>query len=837
MGALVLLVLVLSTGDSVAESPPPLSLQSSMGDTADIALHFDVIPADIHHYLPGLDHHIMSSLPTVLVEDMPVSLLERIVPGLPGLVSVEYLQELTPVLDISTRTIRADPGSLSGTNGTLGPGQHVYDGKGVVVAILDSGIGDHPDLKPAQIAGADFTNDDLDPGKNGSFDPWPDGDHATMVAGIVAGNGDEYTGVAPGVSLLDIKILDGFSSILPAVRAVDWCIDNKDTDWEGAPVGVRGIQVMSMSVSGLSGSDGSDLLSRAVNRAVEAGIVVVIAAGNDGPDNGGIPSPAAADLAISVGSMDDRNTLNRADDRMSDFSNRGPRADDGDGTSIDEMKPNLVAPGTNIMSTSLDRYDHASGTSVACPHVSGVVAMMLQANPRLSPQDVSIILNETASDMNGGRKDSWDPDTGWGVVDARDAIASARKGYIRIVVDSPMLALNGGDGVHFSANVVETTAEGIDEEPEMRLVIIMEDGTRFEQQINGTLDMDLRMPPGRYTYRIDATLGNRTTSTGDLTFVHDPPPPLAIHFIRPMDPMLSLEEEREIAWEYVSPIVKRLTPETMVSKIPDIRLRSDSTEYGLIPISGSIRCDLMSGPDRYQCTGKFIFPDDLDRDQVTRAGFNHLMAYSDAPVYDIPFLDMTPKESDRETVTVRMGPYIVYWSPVEKLDSLEVDVRLLSWKDDAPIPTIQMLNRTGDVIFTRTLLTQMEPVPISDQVSDTVATEYDLERGLGLWTYPLTLPYTEGRFNLRVYAEDSFGRTTVSSPALTFMPSLDPDGPVEVEVAPRPIPEPPVEIPTPLPVDEGPGITVEEGGQNVPALDGIWVLVVIALVVCIRHRP
>jgi serine protease AprX len=275
----------------------------------------------------------------------------------------------------------------------------------LTIAVLDSGIDpNHPDFAGNKvIAWKDFVN--------GRPDPYDDNGHGTHVASIAAGevvNG--VGGVAPGASLVGIKVLeahpDGTASGTSDViaQAVDWCIDNK----------VRyGIDVLNLSLGSATSSTGQDVLSRAVDRAAAAGLVVCVSAGNSGPSAYTIGSPAAAADAVSVGSLD-----YRVDEfALADYSSRGPTADG-------RIKPDICAPGQAILAAQANTggYISYSGTSMASPFVAGVCALMLQANPGLSPAEVKALLKKTALYFGAGTEDD---DFGSGRIDGHGAIAAA----------------------------------------------------------------------------------------------------------------------------------------------------------------------------------------------------------------------------------------------------------------------------------------------------------------------------------------------------------------------------------------------------------------------------
>lgn len=247
-------------------------------------------------------------------------------------------------------------------------------GKGIVVAVIDTGIdATHPALAGKVIGGYDFHNNDSD--------PHDDHQHGTHVAGIIAATSMDMNGVAPGVSLLAYKALDAFGSgamsnvIASLERAMD---PNQDGDTSDR----ADIANLSLGTLGHPG----DPLSRAVDRAVAAGMVVCVAAGNDG-ENHRIGSPASAAGAITVGATYVREgTL-----AMAEFSSRGPSTGNG------AIKPDVVGPGMLVISTVPGGVFRAmSGTSMASPYVAGLAALLLELHPDWTPARIRSALVPTA---------------------------------------------------------------------------------------------------------------------------------------------------------------------------------------------------------------------------------------------------------------------------------------------------------------------------------------------------------------------------------------------------------------------------------------------------------
>jgi hypothetical protein len=222
------------------------------------------------------------------------------------------------------------------------------------------------------------------------------------------------------------------------MNGIQWVIDNKDTEWPDVENESYGIDIMVVPFGITShedgGSDGTDMFSRILDEAMLAGIVVVVAAGNNGPDNDGFSAMASSSLAITVGAIDDKNTVSKEDDGIASYSSQGPRRDNNDGDAHDELKPDVVAPGTNIVQAEAcvasgscynripgqDASDNGysgrgSGTGYAAAYVAGVAALLLEANPELTPLQAKEIIQNSAdrketlssADGEGIEEGSW----------------------------------------------------------------------------------------------------------------------------------------------------------------------------------------------------------------------------------------------------------------------------------------------------------------------------------------------------------------------------------------------------------------------------------------------
>ncbi|TDD45887.1 peptidase S8 [Kribbella antibiotica] len=280
--------------------------------------------------------------------------------------------------------------------------QRGFTGKGVKVAILDTGIdGNHPDLKGRITAEQNFSE---------SADSADHFGHGTHVAGIAAGNGTastgKYTGVARDATLLNGKVLgdDGFGLDSSIIAGMEWAVQ-------------QGAKVVNLSLGGRP-TDGTDELSTALNNlSRSSGVLFVVAAGNCRTSQPAqVSSPAAADEALAVGNL-------VRDGSLAPSSCRGPRSGDG------ALKPEISAPGTDIVAARAsgtdmgnpvdDNYTSATGTSMATPHVAGVAALVAQANPSWKAGQLKARLISTADPQQAGVSEE-----GAGRVDADQATAA-----------------------------------------------------------------------------------------------------------------------------------------------------------------------------------------------------------------------------------------------------------------------------------------------------------------------------------------------------------------------------------------------------------------------------
>ena len=264
-------------------------------------------------------------------------------------------------------------------------------GKGIGVAVLDTGIYPHIDFDGRITGFRDFLQ--------GKKQPYDDNGHGTHVAGIIGGNGKasqgRYCGIAPGCSLVSLKILDkrGNGNMKDVVKALRWLKMN------GKQLGIRIVNISVGTVG--KGDRNSALLIQGVEELWDEGFIVVTAAGNMGPEPGSITAPGSSRKVITVGSSD-------LLDPTAGISGRGP-------TKECVCKPDILTPGVGIVACSPGiPYGYAvkSGTSMSTPRVSGAIALMLEKDPFLTNVEIKMLLKEAARDLGYERNRQ-----GWGELD------------------------------------------------------------------------------------------------------------------------------------------------------------------------------------------------------------------------------------------------------------------------------------------------------------------------------------------------------------------------------------------------------------------------------------
>ncbi|WP_034386586.1 S8 family serine peptidase [Deinococcus sp. YIM 77859] len=376
---------------------------------------------------------VLENLPMIAVKTLVTpELLDTLKANLPGLVSVYQDAPLQYKLAESVKFIGADV-----ARNTYG-----VTGKGIGVAVLDSGVdGTHPDLKNVA-KNVKLVGPITDVGVGGYlYVDSPNTDtssgHGTHVASTIGGSGAASEGsarvrqgVAPGVTLVGVGAGDALS-ILYALQGFDYIMKPEVRE-------TYNIRVISNSWGSSGEFAPYNPISLAAKRAYDAGIIVTFAAGNEGPDANTLNPYSASPCVISVAAGDKKGYL-------ADFSSRGRPGDA-------LVHPDVTAPGVDISAAraltglaattvpDLDnpQYSTISGTSMATPHISGVVALMLEANPRLKLDDVLAIFKKTSRPMyytetatNGldpnqvvtKRRELWE--VGYGYVDANAAVREA----------------------------------------------------------------------------------------------------------------------------------------------------------------------------------------------------------------------------------------------------------------------------------------------------------------------------------------------------------------------------------------------------------------------------
>jgi len=405
----------------------------------------------------------------------------------PGVEMIYLDREVHALLDTSVPAIRGDQ-----ARSTFG-----VSGADITIAVIDTGIDasheslDDLDDDPATdddkvIAFEDFVNS--------RTDPYDDNGHGTHCAGIAAGTGgdSDYVGVAPMSRLVGVKVLDrgGYGSDSDCIAGIEWCVLNKD---------VYGIDVISISWGDDMNGDGTSPTEIACDSAVDAGIVVCVAAGNSGPGSSTVGTPASAREVITVGAIEDSMDI-------AYFSSRGPTADG-------RTKPDVCAVGVDVTApaaNSGDGYVAHDGTSMATPHVAGVAALMIEYNPYITPSEVKDILHNTSVD-----KGDLGPDNtyGWGVVDSVAALDNISAIRIKLDAGGPY---DPGDQVTIAGSTSNRT---IPVSTVVNITATSPDGSvvafnTTTSDSEGDFSADFVLPddsePGDYKVAVTASYGDET---------------------------------------------------------------------------------------------------------------------------------------------------------------------------------------------------------------------------------------------------------------------------------------------------------------------------------------
>lgn len=377
--------------------------------------------------------------------------------------------DLPVVADMAiTNKVTAATSVWQGTPGLLGLlGTPGYTGAGVGVAILDSGIYAHPALDSRIAARVDFVSDE--PAVSG--DPFG---HGTHVAGIVGGNrtAAQYVtaafagGSAPSVKLIDVRVLGSHGSgrTSDVIAGIDWVIANR---------AAYNIRVINLSLGHpVTEPSATDPLCNAVARAVAAGITVVASAGNYGltstgdPVLGGITSPGNSPLALTVGAIDTKGTLDASDDEVAAYSSKGPARYEI------VVKPDVVAPGTKVVSlespnsyisttyrqyhiagNGKNAYMRLTGTSMSTAVVSGGVALLINAYPSLTPAQVKMAIQMGARFMPAAGLVG----AGTGSVNFAQSMKVAQNGLVDSVLTTltSLLGVSSGATFHDTGTLID----------------------------------------------------------------------------------------------------------------------------------------------------------------------------------------------------------------------------------------------------------------------------------------------------------------------------------------------------------------------------------------------
>ena len=275
-------------------------------------------------------------------------------------------------------------------------------GKGITAAVLDTGIYLHGDfVKPENRIRyfKDFVN-----GKKEMYD---DNGHGTHVTGIIASAGRQpdgsRIGVAPEAAIVALKVLDrsGSGKMSAMIQAIDWLLQHhKEYD-------IRIVNIsVGMPVKNAKNPE-NDMIVQKVEALWDEGLVVVVAAGNEGPAQYTITSPGVSKKVITVGAQEEHSYMKRGNKRETRYSGCGPVP----GTCV--CKPDVVAPAGHILScdNQTGAYKRRSGTSMATPIVSGVIALLLSSEPWLTNFDIKVRLMETSLDCGQPKNRQ-----GWGAL-------------------------------------------------------------------------------------------------------------------------------------------------------------------------------------------------------------------------------------------------------------------------------------------------------------------------------------------------------------------------------------------------------------------------------------
>jgi subtilisin family serine protease len=437
-------------GDREPRNKVDDSIDRGTNSTYDIIANFDRCPTENDRAVierlsqTAKVQRISPYISSILASGLTKQDVYTLSSNLQGVVFIQKQSIYVPSLTVAlpAMCVTPGPGGSGCSPNTVAEAFPAINGGGINIAIIDSGVDNSGSPAHGTFAATPFVGG-YDAAAAVPFETDPDDQlgHGTHVASIALGQGVGTVGrgVAPAAGLIDVKVFSTTGTTTDAIifDALEHVYDRRDA-WA--------VKVINMSLGvscgqPLNNSDGKDAMCQLVNLAESMGIVVVTAAGND--THVGIPTPAASSRAITVAAAQTQNTVTRADDTVACFSNRGPRADDGNSDPLDEQKPDVAAPGTHAATCLGDclplasatgifaaRFNTTSGgiafsgTSMASPAVAGLAALIMQAKPGINAASVKQLIIDTATSAAGAPQ-AWQPDNGFGYVNGFAAINTA----------------------------------------------------------------------------------------------------------------------------------------------------------------------------------------------------------------------------------------------------------------------------------------------------------------------------------------------------------------------------------------------------------------------------
>lgn len=341
-----------------------------------VILTFDSKPSNMKKFIKNLGGEIVYDYS--IIDSVAIKIKNKNIEKLKNLGSVKKIEA-----EVETQIFLSESAPLIETPyvwENLG-----YNGNGVTVCILDSGINyTHPNLKDAYLGGHDFVNND--------DDPYDDNGHGTHVAGIIASNDSVYNGIAYAANIYMVKTQNsgGGGTSTTFLAGVDWCV-NHGADVISASLGTTFPYIYDSDCESYALDSG---MAQAAANTVKKGIVFVAASGNDGRTTG-IASPACGTGVISVGSVGD-GSGGHTSDVISSFTNRA--------SNLDVLAPgalitSTVNPLSSLCSRANEFFGNCGGTSQATPHVAGLAALMLQKNPKLLVSGLNNLIKQAGKSI------------------------------------------------------------------------------------------------------------------------------------------------------------------------------------------------------------------------------------------------------------------------------------------------------------------------------------------------------------------------------------------------------------------------------------------------------